>query len=56
MMQLKGILKKINLENMERILSFKVFNVELSVLVVGVAIVIYALVFSYFRQEFLNSC
>lgn len=48
MTQFKGILKKINLENMERILSFKVFNVELSVLVVGVAIVVYALVFSYF--------
>jgi len=48
MIKLKKILKKANLETLEGIFSLKVFNVELSILVIVMAIGVYALIFSYF--------
>jgi uncharacterized membrane protein len=46
--KLRETLTKINLEAFEKTLGLKVFNVSLGLLLVGIAILIYAIVFSHF--------
>jgi uncharacterized membrane protein len=46
--KLRETLAKINFEAFERTLGLKVFNVSLGLLLVGIAILIYAVVFSHF--------
>jgi uncharacterized membrane protein len=48
MNRLEDLLRKVNFETLEKFLGLKVFNIDLSMLVVGVAIVVYSLIFSYF--------
>lgn len=43
----KSFLKKFDIENFEKILSQKVFNIDLSMFLVGVAIGVYTITFSY---------
>ena len=46
--RLENLLRKVNFETLEKFLGSKVFNINLSTLIVGVAIVVYSLIFSYF--------
>jgi uncharacterized membrane protein len=46
--RLENLVRKVNIETLENFLDSKVFNINLSTLVVGVAIVFYSLIFSYF--------
>jgi uncharacterized membrane protein len=48
MAELRGIFRKINIGNLERILTIKVFKVNLGTLLVGIAIAAYTICFSYF--------
>jgi len=47
MSELKGFLKKFDIENFEKILSKEVFNTDLSVFFLGIAIGVYTITFSY---------
>lgn len=48
MSKLKIFPEGINLQNLEKILSSRVFRIDLGVLLVGIAIGVYAITFSYF--------
>jgi uncharacterized membrane protein len=48
MAELRGIVRKINIGNLERILATKIFNVDIGTLLIGTAIMAYTLCFSYF--------
>jgi len=48
MNRLENLLRKVNFETLEKFFGLRVFNIDLSMLVVGVAIVVYTLIFSYF--------
>jgi uncharacterized membrane protein len=48
MNRLDNLLRKVNFETLERFFGLKVFNIDLSMIVVGMAIVVYSLIFSYF--------
>ena len=48
MNRLENLLRKVNFETLEKFFGLRVFNIDLSMLVVGVAIVVYSLIFSYF--------
>lgn len=48
MAKLRGIIRKISVENSEKILSTKIFKVDLGILLAGMAATAYTLCFSYF--------
>lgn len=51
MNRLENVLRKANFEDLENFFGSKVHNIDLSMIVVGVAIVVYSLVFSYFTVQ-----